>query len=187
MNEYLKALSRLLGRLDQSERDDILSDYREHFEVGLSLGKTEEMIAKELGEPESIAKLYTALSATSQAEKSKKPKDAFRMVGATFAYRMGKGMAVGTLYTAFILCIIPVFVLGPALWLGAAGAVFLAVMDFVKGFIVYGILAAFTAVFLTAMGSLCLIGAKHLWSITIGALSALARRWLGEGEGKESK
>lgn len=187
MNEYLQALSRALNRLDQAERDDILADYREHFEIGLSQGKSEKQIAQELGEPESIAKLYTAITATTQAEKTKKPQDAMRMVGATFAYRMGKGITIGTLYTAFILCIIPVFVLGPALWLCGAGAVFLAAMEFVKGFIVYGILAVFTAVMLTAMGTLCLMGAKTLWGVTIGALSALARRWLDNGEEKEGK
>ncbi len=187
MNEYLQALSQALGRLDQAERDDILADYREHFEIGLSQGKTEKQIAQELGEPESIAKLYTALNATTQAEKTKKPKDAFRMVGATFAYRMGKGFMIGTLYTAFILCIIPVFVLGPALWLCAAGAVFLAAMECMKGFIVYGVLAAFTAVMMTAMGTLCLMGAKALWGTTIGALSGLARRWLHSGEEREGK
>ncbi len=185
MNEYLQALSRALSRLDQSEREDILADLREHFEIGLSQGKTEKQIATELGDPNSIARLYTAVSATATAEKTKKPGDAFRMVGATFAYRMGKGMAIGTLYTAFILCVIPLFVLGPALWLSAAGAVFLAAMNFIRGFIVYGMLSVFTAVMLAALGTLCMMGTRYLWSVTIGGLSALARRWLGKEEEKE--
>ncbi len=187
MNEYLQALKKALGRLDEAERDDILADLREHFEIGLSQGKTEKQIAGELGEPESIAKLYTAINATAQAEKTRKPKDAFRMVGATYAYRVGKGLLVGTLYTAFILCIFPVFVLGPALWLGAAGAVFLAAMECVKGFIAYGVAAFFTAVMLTALGALCLMGARYVWGVTIGALSGLARRRLNKGEGKETE
>jgi uncharacterized membrane protein len=160
MNEYLQALSRALNRLDQAERDDILSDYREHFEIGLSQGKTEKKIAEELGEPESIAKLYTALSATTQAEKTKKPQDAMRMVSAAFAYRMGKGFIIGTLYLMFVLAIIPVFALGASLVVGAAALVCLSVIEFVKSFIAFGFLAVFTGITLLSMGALCLMGAK---------------------------
>ena len=187
MNEYLQALSRALGRLDQSEREDILADYREHFEIGLSQGKTERQIAAELGEPECIARLYTAITATTQAEKTKKPQDAMRMVGATFAYRMGKGITIGTLYLLFVLAIIPVFALGASLLIGAAALVCLAVLEFVKSFIEFGFLAIFLGITLLGMGALCLMGAKVLWGTTIGALSALARRWLGQKEERETK
>lgn len=187
MNEYLQALSRALGRLDEAEREDILADYREHFEIGLSQGKTESQIAAELGEPESIAKLYSAITATTQAEKTKKPQDAMRMVGATFAYRMGKGMTIGTLYLLFVLAIIPVFALGASLVIGAAALVLLAALEFVKGFVLYGLLAVFLGITLLGLGALCLMGAKALWGTTIGALSMLARRWLGQKEEGETK
>ena len=187
MNEYLQALSKALHKLSQEERDEILADLREHFEIGLSQGKTEGQIAKELGEPDAIARLYTAVSATAQAEKTKTPKAALRMVGATFTYRLGKGFAIGTLYLCFALCIIPFFVLGPVLWLGTAGAVLLSVMEFIKGFITFGLLAVFTGAMLAALGTLCLMGTKHIWRITIGALSALAFRWLNQEQGREKK
>ncbi len=187
MNEYLQALSRALSRLEQAEREDILTDYREHFEIGLSQGKTEKQIAQELGEPESIAKLYTAITATTQAEKTKKPQDAMRMVGATFAYRMGKGMTIGTLYLLFVLAIIPVFALGASLGLGAAALICLAVFEFVKSFVAFGLLAVFLGITLLGMGALCLMGAKALWGTTIGALSALARRWMGQGEERKTE
>ena len=187
MNEYLQTLNRALNKLSQAEREEILADLREHFEIGLSQGKTEQQIAKELGEPDAIAKLYTAVNATTQAEKTKTPKAALHMVGATFTYRLGKGFTIGTLYLCFVLCIFPFFVLGPVLWLGAAGALLLAVMEFMKGFIAFGLLAAFTGVMLCAMGTLCLMGAKYVWRVTIGALSALALRWLDQEQGREKK
>jgi uncharacterized membrane protein len=187
MNEYLQSLSRALNRLDQAERDDILSDYREHFEIGLSQGKTEKQIAQELGEPESIAKLYTALSATTQAEKTKKPQDAMRMVGAAFAYRMGKGLIIGTLYLVFVLAIIPVFALGASLVVGAAALVCLAVLEFVKSFIAFGFLAVFAGITLLGMGALCLMGGRALWGKTIGALSSLARRRMDPKEERKTE
>lgn len=187
MNEYLQALNLALNKLSQTDREEILADLREHFEIGLSQGKTEQQIAKELGEPDTIAKLYTAVNATTQAEKKKTPKAALRMVGATFTYRLGKGFIIGTLYLCFVLCILPFFVLGPVLWLGAASAILLAVMEFIKGFIAYGLIAAFTGLMMCAMGTLCLMGAKYVWRVTIGALSSLALRWLDREQGREKK
>ena len=183
MNEFLEALSRALVRLDPAEREDILSDYREHFQIGLSQGLREEQIAQKLGDPVSLAKLYTAKTAADKAGETKHPKDAFAMVGAALAYRIGKGLVVGTLYLLFVLAMIPAFLFGGTLLLGAAGSVLLAVLEFVKGFIAYGLLAAFTAVTLAAMGALSLIGLKQLWIVVISALSALAGRGLDRGEG----
>ncbi len=187
MNEYLQALDRALYKLPRSEREDILSDLKEHFEIGLSQGKTQEQIAKELGEPDAIAKLYTAVNLTAQAEKTKTPSAALRMVGATFAWRLGKGFAIGTLYLCFVLCIIPFFLLGLALCLGAAGAALLAVKEFVEGFIAFGLMAVFVDLMLIALGALCLIGTRYVWRITIGSLSALSLRWLKQEQGREKQ
>ena len=186
MNDYLQAMSQALNKLSQTEREEILSDLREHFEIGLSQGKTEQQIAKELGDPESIAKLYTAVNASTQAEKTKTPKAALRMVGATFTYRLGKGFIIGTLYLCFVLCIIPFFVLGPTLWFGAAAALLLVVMEWIKGFAAFGLLAAFTGMMFCALGSLCLMLSIKTWHATIGALSALALRWLNQEHGREN-
>ncbi len=188
MNEFLEALSRALARMSPAEREDILSDYREHFQIGLSQGLREEQIAQKLGDPVSLAKLYTAKTAAGRAGETKRPKDAFAMVGAALAYRVGKGLAVGMLYFLFVLVMIPAFLFGGALLLGAAGSVLLAVLEFVKGFIAYGLLAVFIAATLTAMGALSLIGLKQFWIAVIGALSALAGRGLDRGAvGKEEE
>lgn len=47
--EYLKDLEARIQRLPSQERADILADYREHFEMGLENGKSEEEISKSLG------------------------------------------------------------------------------------------------------------------------------------------
>lgn len=55
---YLRKLRIGLESLPQEELEDILSDYEEHFDIGASKGKTEEEIAKELGNPFEVATSY---------------------------------------------------------------------------------------------------------------------------------
>lgn len=55
---YMDKLKGYLHSLPSEELEDILSDYDEHFEVGLSKGKTAEEISKELGDPYDISRNY---------------------------------------------------------------------------------------------------------------------------------
>jgi len=50
-DDYLKELTRLLWKLPKDERDDVVSDYHEHFIIGIEKGRSEEEIAKALGNP----------------------------------------------------------------------------------------------------------------------------------------
>lgn len=58
--EYLEKLSKLLRKLPKEDREDIISDYEEHFAIGLGKGRTEEEISKALGNPKNVAKQITA-------------------------------------------------------------------------------------------------------------------------------
>jgi uncharacterized membrane protein len=55
---FLSELKRSLGKMQESEKRDILSDYEEHFRMGLAEGKTEEKIAYSLGNPRILGKSY---------------------------------------------------------------------------------------------------------------------------------
>jgi len=57
-NEFLGRLSAALGDLPQQERNDILNDYAEHFDIGMANGKSEEEIAARLGSPEELAATF---------------------------------------------------------------------------------------------------------------------------------
>lgn len=57
-SEYINKLKTYLHGLPEIEVADILTDYQEHFDVGISKGKTEEEIAGELGDPKLIANGY---------------------------------------------------------------------------------------------------------------------------------
>lgn len=53
---YMSMLNESLKNLRHDERQDILQDFEEHFDVGIEEGKTEEEIAASLGSPQQIAK-----------------------------------------------------------------------------------------------------------------------------------
>lgn len=53
--EYLVQLTKYLQGFPEEELKDIICDYKEHFDIGISKGKSEEDIAKELGNPKDIA------------------------------------------------------------------------------------------------------------------------------------
>ncbi|WP_312906492.1 DUF1700 domain-containing protein [Tissierella praeacuta] len=56
--EYLDRLKTYLQGLPIDEIQDILTDYEEHFDIGISKGKPEEEISRELGDPKEIANNY---------------------------------------------------------------------------------------------------------------------------------
>ena len=57
-NDYINKLRISLQGLPNSEIQDILSDYEEHFGIGISKGKSEEEISNELGDPKEVAEGY---------------------------------------------------------------------------------------------------------------------------------
>ncbi len=57
-NEYLEQLQASLRRGRVSDADDILDEYRQHFEFKMAEGYTEEEIAAKLGAPADIAAQY---------------------------------------------------------------------------------------------------------------------------------
>ncbi|MFA4995580.1 MAG: DUF1700 domain-containing protein [Patescibacteria group bacterium] len=58
--QFIKKLRGSLKSLPESEVEDIISDYEEHFRAGKESGRSENEIAKSLGEPSSIARQLRA-------------------------------------------------------------------------------------------------------------------------------
>lgn len=61
--EFLQQLNNHLLPLAPGERDDIISDFEDHFTAGMENGKTEEQICSELGNPYTCALQYLSLTA----------------------------------------------------------------------------------------------------------------------------
>ncbi len=69
--EYLNALKEALKDTEESVMEEIVSDYEEHFQVGIQKGKSEEQICEELG---SINDLVEEIKEVYQANNSKEDK-----------------------------------------------------------------------------------------------------------------
>lgn len=93
--EFLRVLRDELRHLTQSEIEEIVYDYEEHFIVGLERGKTEEEIAKELGDPKKIAKSYKVSAFIEKATNDPSATNIFKAIIAT--------MAIGFFNLAFVL------------------------------------------------------------------------------------
>ncbi len=66
--EYLNKLTKLVKKLPREDREDIISDYEEHFRIGMENGRSEEDISKALGNPEIVAKQIKAEYMIKKAE-----------------------------------------------------------------------------------------------------------------------
>lgn len=175
MNEYLNKLEKALRRLSEIDKQEILADYREHFEIGYEAGKTDEQIIESLGDPSELAKMYTALGATKKAHESKGFKDSLGMIGAIIRFKVGGGLVMAALYFAVVSVMIMLFAGAVGIAIGGIGAIGYAVNMFILSHIAYAFLGIFTSAVLISGGVLGIIVCKKLWKLSVGNLSYIAR------------
>lgn len=72
--DFLNELYNYLSPLPKDERNEIISDFREHFREGELAGKTEEQICYELGSPFECAKQYVGDAIEDNRIKPNEPK-----------------------------------------------------------------------------------------------------------------
>ncbi|MDP9742930.1 UNVERIFIED_ORG: putative membrane protein [Bacillus sp. B2I3] len=80
--QFLKQLNASLTRLSLEEREDILQDYEEYFEIGMEEGKSEQEISKSLGNPKQISKELMATYLLGQVEQTTSAGNVMRAVWA---------------------------------------------------------------------------------------------------------
>lgn len=93
--DFMYKLSLYLGGIPGEDRQDVISDFEEHFKEGLAEGRTEEDIAGSLGDPKSLANQFKASILVSEAEKTTSAVNITRAVLAT--------LGLGFLNLIFIL------------------------------------------------------------------------------------
>ncbi|HCN60042.1 MULTISPECIES: HAAS signaling domain-containing protein [Mammaliicoccus] len=77
---YLNTLNKYLKNVSVDERADILDEYETHFISGIKDGQSEDMIAKELGNPKEIAKEINATLALDRAETNNKVRNVWQAI-----------------------------------------------------------------------------------------------------------
>ncbi len=172
MNEFLKELEKALTGLDAAQKAEILSDYREHFALGIAAGKTEETIARVLGDPVQLARMY----ATAHRARQGGMADALRMIGAALRFRVGGGLLMGTIYFLCFCTITALYIAAASLMIVSVGCIALAGMEFARGYGAYTALAAFSALMFACGGLLWISGNTKLWHACAARLPLLARR-----------
>lgn len=83
--QFLSQLRRSLGRSAEADKREILADYEEHFKVGVAEGRSEEDIAKALGNPSAIGKAFQIESLADNTRTGWKVADVFRAVFASIS------------------------------------------------------------------------------------------------------
>lgn len=164
--EFLRRLSKALDNLPAVEKNDILFDYEEHFNIGMEAGRTEEEIAQSLGDPYILSKQINVNYMINKAEKTATAGNVLKAVLAS--------VGLGFFNLAFVL--------GPFLglvgvligiWGGSLGLTFSGIFLFIATifrpmlpFIINIPVSFFTAIFLsiglTSLGLLVTIACYYL-------------------------
>jgi len=78
--DFIKELKENLKRLEAEELKEIISDYEEHFDIGIEEGREEHEISKALGKPKTIAKQIVAHHYVKKAKTNKTPSNIIRAI-----------------------------------------------------------------------------------------------------------
>jgi uncharacterized membrane protein len=167
--EFLSELDHALSGLRYEERRDILSDYEEHFRMGLAEGKTEEEISTALGQPRAIARSYRADYLVEQAAADRSAGNILRAIFAVLSLSFFNVVFVLGPFIGLIGVLIGLW--GAGVGLAVAGiAVFAAsFLASPLGLVIPGGIAcilgvALVGIGLTALGALACIG---LWKLSL--------------------
>jgi uncharacterized membrane protein len=134
--EFLNELTNQLNKVPEHDRQEMLYDFEEHFEVALESGKTEEEITESLGNPKVIAKDLLVDYRVSQAERDKSVKSMFHAVLATISlsffniiFLLGPiaaiiGVYIGLSATAVTLTLSPLAIIASLIFNGPIAILF---------------------------------------------------------------
>lgn len=175
MNEFLRALEAALSGMDAEQRREILADYEEHFALGREAGKMDREISRSLGDPDQLARMYTALGAAHRARQGGFM-DAMRMIGAALRFQIGGGLLMGALYFLCFGAIAVLWLTAAALLVVSVACIALTGAEIARGFGLYAALSAFTALFFASGGLLGISGCAWLWKACAKRLPLLAHR-----------
>ncbi|MEL7610704.1 MAG: DUF1700 domain-containing protein [Bacillota bacterium] len=176
MNEYLEQLEKALGRIKAADKQDILADFREHFVEARAAGRKDAEIAKDLGDPRQVGRMFTAKRAVEGAEDSGGIGNVLRMLGAVARYKLLGGLLIICLYLIALCLALGFAAASIAILACSAASLVYAVMVFSKASALYPLLGAFLTILFLSLGLIGLRGCGALWRGTVGRLPGVAKR-----------
>ncbi|BDZ67042.1 HAAS signaling domain-containing protein [Methanobacterium ferruginis] len=117
-DEYIEELNKLLKKLPKEEKADIISDYEEHFMIGIEKGRTEEEISEALGNPKNLAKQIKAEYMLRKAEDKQSAGSVFEAALAAAGLGIFNLIFVAVPAMLLVAILLTLFVLGGAMVFG---------------------------------------------------------------------
>jgi uncharacterized membrane protein len=167
--DYINKLSSYLGGIPVEERQDVISDFEEHFKEGLAEGRTEEEIADSLGDPRALANQFKASILVSQAEKTTSAVNITRAVLATLGlgffnliFILGPFIAIASVLISLFASAIAVIAAGVTVFFAA---IFGPLFPQYFAVLVNPAVAIFGSIGVTCFGILFFVGCIYLSKI----------------------
>lgn len=183
-SEFLDVFEKSLGNINQSDRIDILYDYKEHFNAGMADGKSEEEICAALGDPRVIAKQYRIDKIVKQADENRTAGNMLRAVFAALSLGFFNLIITLPVFASLMAVLISFYAAAVSITVAGIGCFlatvlepvfpdYISLMDINKGVLV------FTSAGLTSLGLLFCIGdvytTKFFYHITLKYIKANIR------------
>ncbi|WP_425447425.1 HAAS signaling domain-containing protein [Dethiothermospora halolimnae] len=164
--KFLQSLSKELKDISKEEREDVLFDYREHFDIGLKDGRSEEEISKSLGNPKKIAKQIKVSSILEEASNNTSTRNIFKAILAVMGLSLLNLMIVGPLLLSFGAVILALIASSVAVVLAGGLAIISTILEPILKNIVSMSVNPFIGIVggvgTTALGILSTIGSIYL-------------------------
>ncbi len=164
--EFFKDLSKYLRGIPREDEEDIINDFEEHFDMGEKEGRTEEDLAKSLGDPKALANQLKASIVVAQAEKETTAVNITRAVFATLGLGFFNLIFVLGPFIAVIAVLFSFFVTGISISaagiVGLLGTIFSPLFPEYFNLIVNPAVGIFASIGAICFGVLFFIGTIYL-------------------------
>jgi len=164
--EFMHKLSSYLRGIPEEDRQDVISDFEEHYKEGLAEGRSEEDIADSLGDPKSLANQLRASILVNKAEKITSVVNITRAVFATLG--LGFFNLIFILGPFIAIAAIPVALFASAIAITATGitvffaSIFGPLFPHYFAVLINPAVAIFGSIGFTCFGILVFVGVIYL-------------------------
>jgi uncharacterized membrane protein len=168
-DQFLAQLRKALGRTAEVDKREILADYEEHFKVGIAEGRSEDEIARALGNPSAIGNAFRIESLADNTRAGWKLADVFRAAFASISLGFFNIIVVLGPFLGLVGVLIGMWAVVAALGISGIGGVAGAIAGpFLQGLLGFTVTAG-NALFLFFAG---------VCTAALGVLAAIGMAWV---------
>lgn len=169
--KFMEIIKKELSGIPESDLTEILYDYEEHFNVGISEGRSEEEIAKSLGNPYVLAKEMKTTYLKNRSEDSFSITNFLQLLFAAFSVIFLNLVIVLGPFIGIVAALIAIFASGIAIIGSGLFIIFAICFPNLFNYVPHPLPGSFISLALMSFGGLWTIGAyyliKYFYLITI--------------------